>query len=63
LVSQSFSIGISFGFKISLSIRISIGSISFGIYSTKGKSFQKTLLKAKGEISSWGAFNSQRKSI
>jgi hypothetical protein len=29
-------------FKISLSIRVSIGLISFGVYSKKGKSFRKT---------------------
>jgi hypothetical protein len=47
LVSRFFnkgvfiSIGISFGFKISISVEISIGVISFGIYFKKGKSFQK----------------------
>jgi hypothetical protein len=55
-LSQKFSISISFGFKISLSIRISISLISFGIYSKKGKTFRKPLLKAKRRISSGRAF-------
>jgi hypothetical protein len=50
LSQNGFSIGISFGFKISISI------ISFCIHFKKGKSFQKTLLKAKGRITSGGAF-------
>jgi hypothetical protein len=41
LKEEIISIGVSFGFKISLSIRISIGLISLGICFKKGKSFQK----------------------
>jgi hypothetical protein len=50
LVSK-FSIGISFGFKISISIKVSIDITSFGICFKKGKIISKTLLKAKGRIS------------
>jgi hypothetical protein len=57
LASNRFSNGISFGFKISISVKVSIGTISFGIYFKKGKTISKTLLKAKRRISSGGAFN------
>jgi hypothetical protein len=53
---NGFSIGISFGFKISISIEISIGIILFWHLFQKGKNVSKTLLKAKGRISSGGAF-------
>jgi hypothetical protein len=42
--------------KFQISIEISIGIISSGIYFKKGEIISKTLLKAKGRISSWGAF-------
>jgi hypothetical protein len=52
-----FSIGISFGFKFSISVEISIGIISFlASISKMEKCFKKNLLKAKGRFSSGGAF-------
>jgi hypothetical protein len=48
--SQNFQIGVSFGFKISISIKISIGIISLGICFKKGKSFQKPSCKLRGEF-------------
>jgi hypothetical protein len=40
--------------KFQVSIKISLGIISFAI--NLGEIISKTLLKAKGRISSWGSF-------
>jgi hypothetical protein len=63
LVSQNSSIDIPFGFKTSISIKISIGIISFGICFKKEKSFQKPSWKLRGEFLQGELLFSQRKSI
>jgi hypothetical protein len=50
LSQNGFSIGISFGFKISITIEISIGIISFWHLFLKREIVSKTLLKVKGSI-------------
>jgi hypothetical protein len=56
LSQNGFLIGISFGFKISISLEISIGIFSLWHLFLKGKIVSQTLLKAKGSISSGGVF-------